>query len=60
MSKRQFNNFLSELKAAELKEQLVDLYDRFKNVKEFYDFSFNPNEDKRVKDAKFRITKDGF
>ncbi len=60
MSKRQFNSFLSELKEEEAKEQLLDLYDRFKVVKEFYDFSFNPNEDKRLHDAKTRIAKEYF
>jgi hypothetical protein len=37
-----------------------DLYNRFKNVKEFYDFSFNPNENKRYQEAKQKIAKEYF
>lgn len=51
---------MNELDKEELIEQVVDLYTRFKNVKEFYDFSFNPNENKRVNDAKVRIAKEYF
>ena len=58
MSKRQLTKFLQDLDSTELKEQIIDLYNRFKNVKEFYDFSFNPNEDKRLKEAKYKITKE--
>ena len=60
MSKKQLLDFLENLNDRELKEQLIDLYGRFKNVKEFYDFSFNPNEDKRIIDAKKRINKEYF
>lgn len=60
MSKRQFNVFVQELGEEEAKEQLRDLYDRFKVVKEFYNFSFNPNEDKRLQDARSRIAKEYF
>lgn len=60
MSKRRLVKFLAELEEAELKEQILDLYARFKDVKEFYDFSFNPNEDKRVELAKIKIAKEYF
>lgn len=60
MSKRKLLEFLEGLNQNELQEQLVELYTRFKNVKEFYDFSFNPNEGKRLADAKIRITKEYF
>lgn len=60
MSKRQLISFLKELKRGELERQVLDLYQRFKNVKEFYDFSFNPNEDKRFEQAKIKIGKEYF
>lgn len=60
MSKRQLTEFLNELSKAELKEQLVDLYKRFKDVKEFYDFSFDPNEEERLQLAKTKISREYF
>lgn len=60
MGKRQLIHFIKELKREELEEQLIDLYDRFKEVKEFYDFSFNPNEDKRYQVAKQKIALEYF
>jgi hypothetical protein len=60
MSKRQLTEFLNELNKAELKEQLVDLYKRFKDVKEFYDFSFDPNEEERLQLAKTKISREYF
>lgn len=60
MSKRQLVRFLDELDPTELKAQLVDLYERFAAVKEFYDFSFNPNEDKRIREVKLKISKEYF
>lgn len=60
MSRTQLNKFLKELNNEELKEQITDLYSRFKNVKEYYDFSFNPNEDKRINEAKAKIAKEYF
>lgn len=60
MSKRQLTKFLNELDTVELKEQVIDLYTRFKAVKEFYDFSFNPNEEKVMEEAKLKISKEYF
>ena len=60
MGKRRLISFLKELDNSELQEQVVDLYTRFKNVKEYYDFSFNPNEDKRLLAAKERIAREYF
>lgn len=60
MSKNQLSKFLKELSKSELQEQIIDLYQRYKEVKEFYDFSFNPNEDKRIEAAKLKITKEYF
>lgn len=60
MSKKELKQFLDELDNNELQEQVLDLYQRFKSVKEFYDFSFKPNEDKRFDEAKRRIGREYF
>ena len=54
MSKRALKKYLTGLKKPELEEQMVDLYDRFPSVKQYYDFVFNPREDKWVQEAKVK------
>lgn len=60
MSKRALKKYLSELKQEELADQLIDLYERFPVVKEYYDFVFNPKEDKLVQEAKVKISNEYF
>ncbi len=60
MSKRDLKKYLSELSKAQLEEQIVELYDKFSDVKVYYDFAFNPNEDKLVREAKFKISNEYF
>ncbi|WP_291867419.1 DUF6155 family protein [Maribacter sp.] len=60
MSKRALTSYLSSLKKKELEEQLVDLYTRFPAVKEYYDFVFNPKEDKLIQEAKTKIANEYF
>ncbi|WP_298485800.1 DUF6155 family protein [uncultured Maribacter sp.] len=60
MSKRALTAYLKDLKKKELEEQLVDLYQRFPLVKEYYDFVFNPKEDKLVQEAKTKIANEYF
>ncbi len=60
MSKRALQKYISELKKRELEAQLVDLYLRFPVVKEYYDFAFNPKEDKLVQEAKTKISNEYF
>lgn len=60
MSKRALQKYIKELKKKELEEQLLDLYMRFPVVKEYYDFAFNPKEDKLVQAAKTKITNEYF
>ncbi len=60
MSKRVLKKYLAELKKKELEEQFVELYDRFPLVKEYYDFVFNPKEDKLVQEAKSKISNEYF
>ncbi len=60
MSKRVLKKHLKELTKEQLTDQILDLYHRFKEVKTFYDFSFNPQEDKLIADARFKISKEYF
>lgn len=60
MSKRDLKKYLSGLSKEHLEEQILDLYGRFKNVKEFYDFAFNPKEEKLMEQARFLISKEYF
>ncbi|NHF59856.1 hypothetical protein FK220_010930 [Flavobacteriaceae bacterium TP-CH-4] len=60
MSKRQLKKYLSDLPKEALEEQLMDLYQRFPVIKEYYDFVFNPKEDKLVQEAKAKISNEYF
>ncbi len=60
MSKRELKKYLIGLRKNQLEEQVMDLYDRFKEVKTYYDFVFNPKEDKLLEACKFKISKEYF
>ncbi|MDI9258327.1 DUF6155 family protein [Flavobacterium sedimenticola] len=60
MSKRDLKKYLGTLSKAQLETQIVELYDKFSNVKTFYDFAFNPNEDKLLREAKVKISNEYF
>ncbi|MFK7813119.1 MAG: DUF6155 family protein [Maribacter sp.] len=60
MSKRALQKYLADLKKKELEEQILDLYQRFPLVKEYYDFVFNPKEDKLIQTAKTKISNEYF
>ncbi len=60
MSKRDLKKYLSELNKTQLEEQFIDMYDKFKDVKVYYDFVFNPNENNLIKDAKLKISNEYF
>ena len=60
MSKRDLKKYLQTLKKKELEAQVLDLYTRFKDVKVYYDFVFNPKEDKLIDEAKTKIAKEYF
>ncbi|APG59603.1 DUF6155 family protein [Christiangramia salexigens] len=60
MSKRAFKKYIKSLEKEDLEEQIMDLYNRFEDVKVFYNFVFNPNEEKLVNEAKFKISKEYF
>lgn len=60
MSKKALKKYLHELSKEQLEEQVLELYTRLKEVKEFYNFVFNPNENKRIEECKFKIQKEYF
>ncbi|MBI2281553.1 MAG: hypothetical protein HYU68_12825, partial [Bacteroidetes bacterium] len=60
MSKKDLKIYLASLKKKQLEEQVLDLYDRFNEVKTFYNFVFKPKEDQLLEDAKFKISKEYF
>ncbi len=60
MSKRDLKKYLNELTKIQLEEHLVEMYDKFKEVKVYYDFVFNPNEKNLVKDSKLKIANEYF
>ena len=60
MSKRKLKKYLQTLDAAALREQLMDLYNRFPEVKTYYDFVFDPQEDKLLEEAAGRISEEYF
>ena len=60
MSKKDLKLYLHELGKEQLEDQIIDLYTRFKEVKEFYDFAFNPQENKLMEECKFKISKEYF
>ena len=41
MSKRAFKKYIKELDKEDLEEQIMDLYERFDDVRVFYNFVFN-------------------
>jgi len=60
MSKRDLKKYLKELDKEQLEEQLIELYDKFSDVKVYYDFVFNPKEEKLSQEAKLKITNEYF
>lgn len=60
MSKRDLKKYLTSLPKDELQEQLISLYDKFSDVKAYYDFVFNPKEEKLEQEAKIKIANEYF
>lgn len=60
MSKRALKKYVDELSKEQLQEQILELYSRLKEVKQFYDFVFDPKENKRIEECKFKIQKEYF
>ena len=60
MSKRDLKKYLQSLDKDQIAEQLLELYSKFPEVKTYYDFIFNPNEEKLLQDAKVKISAEYF
>lgn len=60
MSKRALRKMVVDLDKVALEEQLLDLYTRIPEVKTYYDFIFNPKEDKLIEAAKIKISNEYF
>ena len=60
MSKRDLKKYLTTLKKEQLEEQILELYEKFNAVKVYYNFVFNPKEDRLFQEAKFKISNEYF
>jgi hypothetical protein len=60
MSKRDLKKYLTELNKEQLEEQIIELYEKFSPVKVYYDFAFNPKEDKLLQESKVKISHEYF
>lgn len=60
MSKRDLKKYLAELSKEQLEEQIIELYEKFSPVKVYYDFVFNPKEDKLLQESKVKISHEYF
>lgn len=60
MSKRDLKKYLGELNKEQLEEQIIELYEKFSPVKTYYDFVFNPKEDKLLQECKVKISQEYF
>ena len=60
MSKRDLKKYLAELDKPQLEEQIIDLYDKFSDIKTYYNFVFNPKEKNLLRDAKLKISNEYF
>lgn len=60
MSKRDLKKYLSDLSKEQIQEQILELYMKFPDVKTYYDFVFNPNEEKLLREAKVKISNEYF
>lgn len=60
MSKRDLRKYITTLDKEQLVEQLMELYDKLPEVKTYYDFVFNPKEEKLVAEARQKIANEYF
>lgn len=60
MSKRDLKKYVADLSKAQLEEQIIDLYEKFKEVNIYFNFVFKPNEKNLIKDAKLKISNEYF
>ena len=60
MSKRELKKYLTQLDKQQLEAQFVTLYEKFSDVKTYYDFVFNPKEEKLLQEAKLKVANEYF
>ena len=60
MSKRDLKKYIQSLDKDQIAEQFLELYSKFPEVKTYYDFIFNPNEEKLLQDARVKISAEYF
>ena len=60
MSRRDLKKYLESLDKEQIAEQFLELYSKFPEVKVYYNFIFNPNEDKLLQEAKIKISAEYF
>lgn len=60
MSKRDLKKYLAGLTKEQLEVQFTELYEKFPEVKTYYDFVFNPKEEKLIAAAKAKIANEYF
>jgi hypothetical protein len=58
-SKRELK-YLKDLTKEQLEEQMIELYEKFSPVKVYYNFVFNPNEDKILQEYKIKVSNEYF
>ncbi len=60
MSKKLLQKHLVELQKEHLKIMVLDLYDKFPEVKTYFNFVFNPNENKLLEQARIKVANEFF
>ena len=60
MSKRDLKKYLNGLEKEQIIEQFTALYDKFPEVKTYYNFVFRPNEEKLAGEARAKIRNEYF
>jgi hypothetical protein len=55
MSKRDLKKYVNELTKEQLEEQILELYEKFSSVKVYYNFVFNPQEEKLLQECKLKF-----
>ena len=60
MSKKLLQKHLVELQKEHLEIMVLDLYDKFPEVKTYFNFVFNPNENKLLEQARIKVANEFF
>ena len=60
MSKKLLQKHLVELQKEHLEILVLDLYDKFPEVKTYFNFVFNPNENKLLEQARVKVANEFF